>query len=105
MRAEQRGGRRWWASIGAGIVMCAGCCAAPLLITAGILGGGTVLVGLSWAEPLGFALIGVGVAGLVWSRRRARQRDCGGTDSQGRACASTGCGCTTAAAGTPVSGI
>ena len=54
--------RRWLASIGAGALLCVGCCLAPLLIAAGVLGSGTLLVDMSWLEPVGFALIGVGVA-------------------------------------------
>lgn len=95
MAAETRN-RRWWASIGAGAVLCVGCCLAPLLIAAGVLGGGTLLVGLSWLEPLGFALIGLGVAGLVWTRWRARNRGCAdgcsSGDNQGNAGAAV-CGC------------
>ncbi|TQM32927.1 hypothetical protein [Nocardia bhagyanarayanae] len=85
---------RWWAPIGAGALLCLGCCVAPLLIVAGVLGSGTLLVGLSWLQPLGFALIGIGVAGLLWSRLRAGRTGCpigDGTNS----CASSGCGCTT----------
>lgn len=54
--------RRWWAPIGAGALLCLGCCLAPLLITAGVFAGSPVLVGLSWPEPLGFSLIGLGAA-------------------------------------------
>lgn len=89
--------RRWWAPIGAGAVLCIGCCLAPILIAAGLLGGGTVLVSLSWLEPLGFALIGIGVAGLIWSRTRARRGGCGsvatGDSAAGSSCANSGCGC------------
>ncbi|MFI8974226.1 hypothetical protein ACIGO9_15170 [Nocardia asteroides] len=105
MAAETRN-RRWWTSIGAGVALCVGCCLAPLLIAAGILSSGTLLVSLSWLEPLGFALIGLGAAGLIWSRMRARRSGCGaGADEgQGTACAGTGCGCATAAAGAGKSG-
>lgn len=93
--------RRWWAPIGAGALLCIGCCLAPILIAAGILGGGTVLVTLSWLEPLGFALIGIGVVGLIWSRTRARRSGCGAADADdstaGSACAGSGCGCATTA--------
>lgn len=89
--------RRWWASIGTGALLCIGCCSASILIAAGIFGGGTVLVSLSWLEPLGFALIGIGVAGLIWSRIRARRSGCGaaevGDGTAGSPCASSGCGC------------
>ncbi|MET9284596.1 hypothetical protein [Nocardia beijingensis] len=97
--------RRWWVSVGAGLVLCVGCCLAPLLIAAGIAGSGMLLVSLSWLEPLGFALIVLGVAGLGWSRLRAR---CGGstsTDMADSSCASTGCGCATAPVGAAESGI
>ncbi|MEV4208184.1 hypothetical protein OG308_16325 [Nocardia salmonicida] len=91
--------RRWWAPIGAGALLCLGCCLAPLLIAAGILGGGTVLVSLSWLEPLGFALIGIDVAGLIWSRTRARRSGCGAAAANGTSepssCAKSGCGCAT----------
>ncbi|MBF6222812.1 hypothetical protein IU479_32520 [Nocardia abscessus] len=46
-------------------LLCLTCCLPPVLIAAGLLGGGVVLVGLSWLEPLGFALLGLGVAGLI----------------------------------------
>ncbi|WP_280504966.1 hypothetical protein [Nocardia farcinica] len=91
--AAENTARRWWGSIGAGVLLCVGCCLAPLLIAAGVLGGGTLLVGLSWLEPVGFALIGVGVAGLIWSQRRVRRRKCGSGSSSG-SCGGSGCGCT-----------
>ncbi|MFE9787627.1 hypothetical protein ACFYO7_19815 [Nocardia salmonicida] len=105
--AAETSNRRWWASIGAGALLCVGCCLAPLLIAAGILGGGTLLVSLSWLEPLGFALIGLGAAGLAWSRIRERRGGCGtgSADGAGGSCAGTGCGCDTAAAGAGKSGI
>ncbi|MEV6218773.1 hypothetical protein [Nocardia sp. NPDC051833] len=84
--------RRWWAPIGAGALLCIGCCLAPILIAAGILGGGTVLVSVSWLEPLGFALIAIGVAGLIWSRARARRNKCG-TGATAGSCAGSACGC------------
>ena len=49
-----------------------GCCLAPILISAGVLEGGVVLVGVSWAEPIGFALIGFGVVGLIAVRAGRR---------------------------------
>ncbi|PKV76650.1 hypothetical protein [Nocardia fluminea] len=88
--------RRWWAPIGAGALLCIGCCLAPVLIAAGILGGGTVLVSVSWLEPLGFTLIGLGVVGLIWSRARTRRNGCGtggAGEAAGSVCASSGCGC------------
>ncbi|MEU4710816.1 hypothetical protein AB0G00_30750 [Nocardia salmonicida] len=90
--------RRWWAPIGAGALLCIGCCLAPMLIAAGVLGGGTVLVSFSWLEPLGFALIGVGVVGLMWSRARTRRNGCRTANTRaetGSSCASSGCGCST----------
>lgn len=94
MPAETTRARRWWAPIGAGALLFVACCVAPLLIVAGVVGGGALLVGLSWLPPLGFALIGIGVAGLLWSRLRADRAGCCGAAS----CASSGCGCTTTAA-------
>ncbi|WP_431955613.1 hypothetical protein [Nocardia lijiangensis] len=89
------GSRRWWAAIGLGAAICLGCCLAPILIAAGVLGGGITLLSLSWLEPLGFALIAAGVAGLIWSR--ARRTECpSGTDSSA-ACRGTSCSCTTTA--------
>ncbi|MEV0688521.1 hypothetical protein AB0I35_32180 [Nocardia sp. NPDC050378] len=78
-----------------------------MLIATGIVGGGTVPVSLSWLQPLGFALIGLGAAGLVWSRIRACRGGCGAGSVDGAcgACASPGCGCATAAAGAGKSGI
>ncbi|MGV9666223.1 hypothetical protein [Nocardia niigatensis] len=104
--AAETTNRRWWATLGAGALLCLGCCLAPLLIAAGILGSGTLLVSLSWLEPLGFALIGLGAAGLVWSRIRKRRNGCGRSDAGASgSCASTGCGCASVAAGAPGSGI
>ncbi|HEY5855685.1 MAG TPA: hypothetical protein VIW24_16965 [Aldersonia sp.] len=89
--------RRWWASIGVGAAICVGCCLAPLLAAIGVAGGGVALLSVSWLEPLGFALMGVGIAGLVWSRVRAARRGCraSGDDSNGD-CGSGSCGCGTA---------
>lgn len=90
--ATAGGLRSGWASL-----LCLGCCLAPILIAAGILGGGTLLVSLSWLESVGFALFAVGVVGLVWSRTRARRSGCAGGTGDGETadCASSGCGCTT----------
>ncbi|MEV0338485.1 hypothetical protein AB0H49_05620 [Nocardia sp. NPDC050713] len=93
MVAETTKRRRWWAPIGAGALLCLGCCVVPLLIAAGVVGSGTLLVSLSWLQPLGFALIGMGVAGLLWSRLRSRRTGCGRTGD-----ARSGCGCTTTTA-------
>ncbi|MET8654905.1 hypothetical protein [Nocardia aurea] len=101
MAAEQsKTARRWWAPIGLGATLCVACCLAPILLAAGLLGSGTLLVSLSWLEPLGFGLLAIGVAGLIWSRTRARRTGCatesGTTDPGG--CANAGCGCATTAA-------
>lgn len=98
MAAEKNASRRWWASIGAGTLLCVGCCLAPILLAAGVLGGGTILVSLSWLEPLGFALIGVGVAGLIWSRTRSRRSSCGTSNNSGASCTGSTCGCGPASA-------
>ncbi|MGN2642104.1 MULTISPECIES: hypothetical protein [Nocardia] len=89
-------GRRWWAPIGLGAAVCVACCLAPILIAAGVIGGGALLVGLSWLEPLGFILLGVGVAGLIWSRTRRRGDTCGAGSDAEVGCESAGCGCATA---------
>ncbi|WP_109526490.1 MULTISPECIES: hypothetical protein [Nocardia] len=60
--------RRCWAPIGLGAALCGVCCLAPPFVAAGILGSGTLLVKLSWLEPLGFVLLALGVAGLIRSR-------------------------------------
>ncbi len=54
--------------IGLGAALCAVCCSAPILTAAGMLGGGAVPTGTGWLEPLGFVLVGGGVAGLKRSR-------------------------------------
>ncbi len=63
--AAKPANRRWWTTLSAGALLCLGCCVAPLLVAAGILGSGTLLVSLSWLEPLGFALAGLGTAVAV----------------------------------------
>ncbi|MBH0780625.1 hypothetical protein [Nocardia bovistercoris] len=95
MAAElDRPGRRWFAPIGLGAALCVACCLAPILIAAGVIGGGALLVGLSWLEPLGFALIGLGIVGLLWSRARARRIGCdSGSSDRDAGCSNTGCGC------------
>ncbi|WP_280422784.1 hypothetical protein [Nocardia carnea] len=97
MAAEPRAGRRWWTPIGAGAVLCLACCLTPLLLAAGTLGGGAPLVSLSWIEPLGVGLLLVlGIAGLIWSRTRARRSGCAGDDRTGGTCVNSGCGCAAA---------
>ncbi|MFX0574456.1 hypothetical protein [Nocardia nepalensis] len=60
------------------------------MIAAGALGGGAVLVSLSWLEPVGFALIGIGVVGLIRSRTRASRTGCAGSETGGvRFCCSS----------------
>lgn len=98
--ASDTKGRRWWASIGVGAAICVGCCLAPLLAAVGLAGGGLALLSVSWLEPLGFALIGIGAAGLVWSRVRSSRRGCGssGNDSTSGGCGGGACGCGAAVA-------
>ncbi|WP_280260173.1 hypothetical protein [Nocardia abscessus] len=97
MAAEPTTSPRWWAPIGLGAAICLGCCSAPLLTAAGVLGGGITLLSLSWLEPLGFILLATGVAGLIWSRARTRRTGCAGHTGSTTACTGSGCGCTTAA--------
>ncbi|WP_156370755.1 hypothetical protein [Nocardia arizonensis] len=86
--------RGWWASIGLGALLCVGCCLIPILAAAGIMGGGALLLSVSWLEPIGFALLAIGAAGLVWSRSRSRRRGCGTTtDGSGGGCGESVCGC------------
>ncbi|WP_157978395.1 MULTISPECIES: hypothetical protein [Nocardia] len=104
MDADRTGtGRRWWAApIGLGAALCVACCIAPILIAAGVLGGGALLVGLSWLEPLGFLLLGVGLVGLIWSgTRTGRSTCCGGDDNATTGCGSAGCGCTASVDSSP----
>ncbi|MGV9613791.1 hypothetical protein [Nocardia xishanensis] len=86
------GSRRWLAPIGLGALICVGCCLAPILIATGVLGGGISLLSVSWLEPLGFVLLGAGVAGLIWSGVRHRTGCASETDSTA-GCAGSGCGC------------
>ncbi|MEU3011689.1 hypothetical protein [Nocardia asteroides] len=98
MTAERSRARRWQAPMAVGTLLCLGCCLAPILIAAGVLGGGTFLVSLAWLEPLGFALIGLGVAGLIWSRIYAPRGECVNIgDAATASCANSGCRCATAA--------
>ena len=65
---------------------CALCCAIPLLVAAGVLGG----AGWAWFGQLlpGLALVLAALTGLAWwlaNRRRSHATDCGGGD----------CSCTT----------
>ncbi|MEV0298680.1 hypothetical protein [Nocardia sp. NPDC050710] len=89
--------RRWWAPIGLGAAVCLGCCLAPILIATGVLGGGITLLSVSWLEPLGFALLAIGAAGLIWSRTRTHRTGCTSATGSATACTSTGCGCTAGA--------
>lgn len=94
--ASDTRGRRWWASIGVGAAICIGCCLAPLLAAIGLAGGGLALLSISWLEPLGFALIVLGVGGVLWSRVRAARcaRSSSGTSAGG--CGDRSCGCSAA---------
>ncbi|MEU2034481.1 hypothetical protein [Nocardia amamiensis] len=94
MAAEDTRTRRWWAPIGLGALLCVGCCSVPLLIAAGVLGGGITLVSLSWLEPLGIALVAAGMVGLLWTRARARRTGCTATGTSS-GCAGSECRCTT----------
>jgi hypothetical protein len=96
--------RRWWAPIGFGTLICVGCCLAPLLAAAGLASGGVALLSLSWLEPLGFALIIGGVAGLFWARARSRRSECGSNNGCGSAedGRSAGCGCSGQALAQPL---
>lgn len=95
MSADAAVTRRWWTTAGIGAIICLGCCLAPLLVAVGIAGGGVALVTLSWLEPLGYALLVLGIGGIVVTRIRARRNNCG---SSGCASATAGaCGCATTA--------
>ncbi|MEU4711069.1 hypothetical protein AB0G00_32040 [Nocardia salmonicida] len=98
MAAEKATTKPWWTSVGVGTLICVGCCAVPLLIAAGLVGGGSLLVAVSWLEPFGFALILLGGVGLVWTRARSRRTGCAGTGGCAPAgqSAATGCGCAAA---------
>ena len=92
--------RRWWAPIGLGAALCVGCCLAPPLVAAGILGSGTLLVKLSWLEPLGFVLLALGVAGAGAGPDQTGHTTCAAENSGVGGCAGTGCGCTSTAGAT-----
>lgn len=92
--ADDRARKAWWASIGVGALACVGCCVVvPLLAAAGIAGGGMLLVGSRWLEPLGFALIAVGVVGVVVSQIRAYRRRGADTCQCTRPNTNTSCRC------------
>lgn len=74
-------------AIGLGALLCLGCCLAPVLIAAGVFGGGITLVSLSWPAQLGLALSAAGVIGLSWSRTRTRRTE------TSTACTASGCDC------------
>ncbi|MGY1898673.1 hypothetical protein [Nocardia gipuzkoensis] len=95
MAAEPAGSRRWWAPIGLGAAICLGCCLAPILIAAGVLGGGITLLSRSWLEPLGFALLAAGLAGLLWSRTHAPRTGCTRRTDSTTTCTGSSCGCAT----------
>ena len=90
--AENRDRKRWWATIGAGTLACIGCCALiPALAATGLAGSGVLLVGARWFEPVGFALIIIGIVGLVLSwiqtrRRRAAHAGCSSNTGSAESC-------------------
>ncbi|BDT91533.1 hypothetical protein IFM12275_15090 [Nocardia sputorum] len=75
-------------------MVCLGCCLAPVLLAAGVLGGGITSVSLSWLQPLGFVLLAIGAAGLIWSGSRGKK--CTGGTDPASACVGSGCGCAAA---------
>ncbi|MBN3458461.1 hypothetical protein [Mycolicibacterium sp.] len=92
--ANNRARKRWWTSIGVGALACVGCCVVvPLLATAGIAGSGILLVGARWLEPLGFALIAIGIVGVLGSQIRAYRRRGADTCQCTRPNTITGCRC------------
>lgn len=69
-----------------------GCCVLiPGLAAAGIAGSGLQLVGAQWFEPVGFALIVIGIVAVVLSliQNQRRRRANAGCAAGGEA----GCGC------------
>lgn len=103
--ASDSTGRRWRASIGAGAVICIGCCLAPLLAAIGLAGGGLALLSVSWLEPVGFELVGIGAVGLVWSRMHASRRGCTSPgDDAGSDCGGS-CGCGAAVSAPDATGL
>lgn len=105
MAAETRARKRWWATIGAGGLACVGCCALiPALAATGIAGSGVLLVGARWFEPVGFALIIIGIVGLVlpWIQTLRRRRAHAGCSSNTSSAES--CGCNTEQSTAPPTG-
>ncbi|MEU2175213.1 hypothetical protein ABZ552_13415 [Nocardia sp. NPDC019219] len=49
---------------------------------------------LSWLQPLGFVLLAIGAAGLIWSGSRGKK--CTGGTDPASACVGSGCGCAAA---------
>jgi mercuric ion transport protein len=75
-----------WLATAAGVA-CVACCALPILITAGVLGGGAVAFLAANLPVVAIALAVPAVAAFALAaRRRARARPCS-CDAQG------GCGC------------
>ncbi len=87
--AAIRSDRRWWTTLGIGVVACVGCCAAlPLLAAVGLAGSGALMIGVGWLEPIGVGLIAVGLIGVVVSRVRAGRRagSCRADHGKGKSC-------------------
>lgn len=70
---------------GLGAIIYLGCCLTPLLIAAGPIGSGTLLVDFGRREPIGFALLSIGIAGPDLDRvphpeKRCSPGGCGAAD-------------------------
>ena len=94
--AEKRLRTRWWATIGVGALACVACCVlVPTLAVAGFIGSGLLLVGAEWLEPLGFALVAMGVVALLvaqvrsYRRRHAVDGGCSGHEDSACGCIHT----------------
>ncbi len=92
--ANNRTRKRCWTSIGVGALACVSwCLVVPLRAAAGIAGSGMLLVGARWLEPLGFALIAIGIVGVVVSQIRAYRRRAADTCQCTGPNTNTGCRC------------
>lgn len=87
---DGQGRKRWWAAIGLGAFACASCClVAPLLAAIGLAGTGALLTAAHWLQPVGYALIAVGLGGLVVTQGRSYRRRSAGigcSDSEAAEC-------------------